>query len=637
MRNEVGRWCFDRISPVIGAGTDSRFEILTAVRTWLRCWACMLIYLSAETSALADDAPRFEVLGRDGRRWQGAIVGAVSQSLKVVSDSGQSAALNDIERLEMPAIPQALPDRGWRRLTLINGDRLTAKLHSDAPSDASATRTSQATQFTWTTRLGQSVTLPLSAVWRIEHPPGTRNLVYQDFESDAKGWSNSKGEPTIPQPGQSRSGKSSLRLSADQPRLGYNVSPGLTQGWLEFRFFVEEGDTSRGICEAALRMTGLAGADSIQVQLAGPEAWYGVTAGKKNLPQRQIVPRRTGWHTLSAELQGQLLRLTIDGFPLLDEPISPGRTPQLTGIDLTAHQASPVVWIDDFAVTAAAPESSVPILQMSQDELTLFDRDQLFGNIEGLTTEGVTLEARTDKAVIPWRDIRLMQMAARRTAPRSVKGWIAAIETQPFSSAKPTESADLLQGAVVGLTSEVCVVEHCLLGKLDIPWKSVRKIRPAYFGMSLSIEARPCHFGQEVKSALQMPVPAGVQFSRTFSLQEVPTGTAYLTLVATDLEPAGPGTREHPWLQALRDGELTSELWLNGRRMVVLNAEISGKGLPRQPQRLRIKLPQESLLAGKNVAEVRLMPSRSELGEYDNWEMTDLRLEVEMPVPAGRE
>lgn len=76
-------------------------------------------------------------------------------------------------------------------------------------------------------------------------------------------------------------------------------------------------------------------------------------------------------------------------------------------------------------------------------------------------------------------------------------------------------------------------------------------------------------------------------------------------------------------------GHLTSELWVNDRRVAILNQEVSSRGTADQPRRLRIRLPDNSLIVGKNRLAIHLQPSVGEPIEYDDWELHDLRLEVE--------
>ena len=236
----------------------------------------------------------------------------------------------------------------------------------------------------------------------------------------------------------------------------------------------------------------------------------------------------------------------------------------------------------------------------------------------------------------PWRDIDRLQLAARPAirpaVARPVAGWIIRLELQPWTTLPESHAADALHGALVAVHSDACVVDHALCGSLTIPWPHIRRLRPEYHGQLLTLEGRPQHLGNEVKSAFQAIVPQGIRMTRTFDLVQVPVGTAFVAICAADLEPAGKGTREHPWLKRLRAGELTSELWINERRTSVLNQAVTGRGTTRQPQRLRIKLPADALQPGGNHLEIRLQPSRSEPVEYDDWELHELLLEIETPA-----
>lgn len=592
-----------------------------------------LILIAGGPAVANADGPRFDALLRNGQRSAGVVTGDLANGFQFQSPATGAVSLDKIESLDLPLLPRSLPDRGWKRLTLINGDVLHAKPNPALAACAKSPPRPMSVE--WFANFKSTACLPFASLAQISHPTGTRCVVYQDFETDSAGWRNRTGGNIRLDRKQARSGMLSLHCSVDEPVLKYELAESMESGWLEFSFFLGADWRAQGPCRAAIQIAAGQTQHELQVTLAGESGWYEVEVPGVGNWQRQRIPRRSGWHTLIVAVQPGLMRLTVDDYPLAEGQILSLERPQLTALKVTATEALSDVWIDDFAVTQAIAELRPDVHDRAQDQVDLATGDQLFGKIIELRSQSLVLLANSQHTELQWPDLSGLHFADTPVESRLVTGRIVHIQLQPWSNTSRESVSDSLSGAMMAIGSQFCTLDHPQCGRCDIPWRHIRCLRPAFYGQQCTLIGRPVHLGDEVKSAMQSKIPDGTSLIRDINLDNIPDGAAYISLVAADLEPAGKGTLDHPWLKRLRAGELSSELWLNDRRISILNTEVTGRGIARQPHRLRIPVSIKALQPGQNRLEIRLKPSRGEPVEYDDWELTDWRFELETKLPLS--
>lgn len=582
------------------------------------------VWLLAGQSAFAAEI-FFNAFTRDDQRITGMLTGETPENLQFVSPGNTIRPLDQIRFLDLPIVPRSLPDRGWKRIRLRNGD----VLHANVASRPASSDGQPATSLKWFAGLGTNSDLPLHGVAALSHAVRTHCIVYADFETETTGWKNPAGAAIAPNREQARSGESSLKCSTSNPAIHYDLAQPMLKGSVEFSFFLNPEAEPQGDCAAVFKWVRGQQPIEIEVGLLGPELLYEMRLPADGDWQRQNIPRRPGWHKIGVSWQPDEMQVSLDGFPLATGRIKGDSATALAGVALTSSLKSGAVWIDDFALVASAPDSHVPLMQNDSDQLDLVSGDQLFGKLRGLDARLVRFTAGSVDSQVSWSEIQELQLTSRPHAPQPVAGYIVQIDMQPWTHAPTLKDADFLRGALLSVRKESCNVDHPICGRLTIPWKEIRRLQPAYRGQEWVLDGRVRHVGNEVKSAFATPVPEGTQLKWSFDLSTVPSGTSYVALTTSDLEPGAPGTLPHKWLKQLRAGHLTSELWLNDRRIAVLNHEVTGRGTADQPQRLRIRLPDHSLIAGKNQMSIRLQPSTGDTIEYDDWELRELRLEVE--------
>lgn len=591
----------------------------------MRCVFLGLMLIAMWPTPGCGAGPQFDVRLRDGRQTTGTLTDELANGFQIQSPATGATSLNNVLYLELPQVPHPLPDRSWKRLTLINGDVLHATPVSpfeNLTPDPSLTR------LRWEAGFETPVQLPVWAISQISHPTGTHCVVYHDFETDAAGWVN-QSRGNIPRnQEQARSGTHSLKCTATVPELHYALPDPLDKGWLEFSFFLPAELSGDSRCVADIQITDKQQQYDLQMNLAAASKWYELNLPELGIWQQHIVARRPGWHTFAMAIEPGLIRLKVDNFPLAEGRLPSDASPRLSAVNVISKQPSANVWIDDFAITRRMETPCIDVLDRQQDQVNLVSGDQLFGKLINLGRGTVSLQMNSQPTEVTWADIAHLRFAASpTTSSPAVAGQIVQLELQPWTDTSREPILDSLTGSLVAISPHGCTLEHPLGGQLQIPWAKVRRLRPFFFGLLWSLEGRPFHLGDQVKSALQPKIPDTTLMTRVIDINTLPVGIAHVALTAVDLEPAGQGTLDHPWLKRVQAGELTSELWVNGRRIRDLNSAVTGRGTARQPQQIRIELAPGTLQRGQNRLEIRLKPSRNEPVVYDNWELQDWRLE----------
>ncbi|MBC8114774.1 MAG: hypothetical protein H7062_10380, partial [Candidatus Saccharimonas sp.] len=135
--------------------------------------------------------------------------------------------------------------------------------------------------------------------------------------------------------------------------------------------------------------------------------------------------------------------------------------------------------------------------------------------------------------------------------------------------------------------------------------------------------------GDSIRADFRRPLPDGTEWRSEFVLAAKPYGDVWFSLNVADLEPSGletpPGS---PYLQELRAGRLLTEVIVNDQPAGDLNRRLRFRASSDQPERLRVPLPPDSLRAGANSVRLRQRPLTENGSDYDDCELSNLRLEL---------
>ena len=282
--------------------------------------------------------------------------------------------------------------------------------------------------------------------------------------------------------------------------------------------------------------------------------------------------------------------------------------------------------VQRYEATDAAPA----VIALRRDEsVWLRDGNRLFGAVSA-DARGVRVSGVYEVA-LPWSDVCGITIGGAPPLGTPVRGVIAQIGLQPLADHFPHDG-DLLMPAVVSSDAEHLEIAHPLLGMLRLPAAHVRRIEPRYAGTRTVLSAGKHHLGDEFRTEFWSPEPYGTALDGEFTLDTLPDGSAFFAVEAAELEPCGPGTpRGSPFLRTLREGQLTTAVFMNGIPIGTLNEAIRFRDRAGQPRRIRLSIEPGVLNPGPNTWRLEQRPSRGNRRLFDDCEVGPIALEIEQP------
>lgn len=299
-------------------------------------------------------------------------------------------------------------------------------------------------------------------------------------------------------------------------------------------------------------------------------------------------------------------------------------------------------WISDLLISTLHDERPVLSGRWSEEDdvVSTHAGDEYFGRIELLDESGVRLSSLAGQGT--WQWIRLAGVAFRPaerpvSSPLSASsGIVARLDWQPFVD-RPQLPADRLTVTILAVDRETLLVTHPWLGEFLVPWRALQRVNPLFVGRTQVIDARRVHLGDSIRADFRRPRPDGTSWRGEFEMKldahdRDEDSHVWLSLDAADLEPSHPDTPPgSPFLKELRAGRLVTEVVLNGQPVGDLNRLIRFKASAEKPDPLRCPLPRKSLRLGTNTLELRLQPLSENSSSFDDWEFSNVRLEVRGP------
>lgn len=563
---------------------------------------------------------------------------------QILSPLGRSPSLLT-SRLNLPRRPRVSRSSvPLRQFTLLGGDRFLAEILRWEDNEIELRL-----------RSGQTVRVPRAVVAGVSVPNGETELLYESFEPAAAGAVTSLVErPSIDakwlDADCSAGGLASLNMARVPEPVVYNVTGLPEASRVQFWFRIDEPagaksevQTKDSADELKAHATGLRVDFDFQtddaesrwsLSTASDSASMSVRGRADDSATKQAVTLSHGWHCLTAAFLGDHAVCVVDDALLVSAVRSAGRLRSIR------FAATGPVWIDDLQISRVqiATEGS-PVRPSTQDDcIALHNGDRLFGRVAQGTSAGVALTGPAGDRLVAWHTVHhvALRQPDRAAAGRSPSvGLWAAIEFQP-SLDRPQQPSDRIMATIIDVDRNVVVVAHPWLGNFAIAWNQVARVEPQFIGQCLTVDARTLHLGNAIRDDFQRPIPDGTEWSGQFDVPPMsltPNAEAWLSLDAVDLEPSGPLTPPaSPFLKELRLGRLLTELTINDQRAGDLNRWIRFRATPDHPERLRCRLPADSLRTGRNVFRLRQIPLKESGTSVDNCELSNLRIEIVEPV-----
>jgi len=492
-------------------------------------------------------------------------------------------------------------------------------------------------------RGGQTTGVSREAIAAVGVSRGEVELLYESFELDvAAGIATPEVvvKPTIDakwlDPARAAGGDRSLNLAGISKPLVY-AFPALPEASrVQFWFRIEEDADGLKTRPTELRVdfNFQGGNDSSRWRLNATANGASISfPGGSNEPvTSQAVTLKKGWHCLTAAFLDDHAICVVDDALLMLVGRSPGRLHSIR-LNGTAN-----VWIDELQVSQFTPRSDESAVRPStQDDcVALLDGDQWFGRVKQVSSTKVTLVGPAGARLAAWPqlDSLALRQSDRATFKREPQsGLWAAIELQANVD-RPRQGSDRIVAAIAQINRDFIIVAHPWLGEIAIGWSDVARIEPLFYGTAITVDARRLHLGDAIREDFQRPTPDGTEWSGEFEIASSLPADAevWLSLDATDLEPAGPGTPPaSPFLKELRSGRLRTDLTINDHAAGDLNRWIRSRAAPAHPDRLRCRLPANLLRVGRNSFRISQVPLKETGMGYDNCELSNIRIEIVEP------
>ena len=310
-------------------------------------------------------------------------------------------------------------------------------------------------------------------------------------------------------------------------------------------------------------------------------------------------------------------------------------------------QAEGAFWFDDLQLSGLSRqmESANVFALERQSQAVLANGDVIYGRVEDINSHTVGMQGAFGKTALPWNRLRRVGLGSAAANPsasapdRTLTGWHAAVQFRRYAD-HPYQPPDQISAVVISADAETLTLDHAWLGKFKIPIEQLDELRPRFFGISLVLTFDVLHLGNQVEPTFRAKQPLGHQYEGEFQFPSQehppepfplpPRGSAFLRLDVAELEPAGPGTPPGSrFLSELRNGQLGTQVSLNGRLLGRLNDHISQRSLLKPTQSIRLPLPEGVLKAGQNIWRLEQAPLRNKPREFDDCEIGPVILEIE--------
>ena len=337
----------------------------------------------------------------------------------------------------------------------------------------------------------------------------------------------------------------------------------------------------------------------------------------------------------SSSSPGQLIAIEAEG-PFLPADFQPGTS----GRFLTLRE--PLVRSVDGTIVDG-DSSNRPLHQaawrtMDDDRVILNSGDELYGFVDE-AAEAVGVRRSLDEAVrrrIDRAKVRAVCFARpERVRASSVHGLFSQVDLVPdaSSSLSRMEEPFWIRTAIDSTDAVGLRTRHPLLGTVIIRWSMIRRIRALFQGSYTLIDPGPRHLGNGFRESFSRVEPDGTELSLDFELEKLqPKESVFLSCDVAGLIPSGPGTLQvTPFLDEVRAGFLTTQVFLNGERVGTLNELISVRSPASAPERVRFQLPARLLKAGGNTIRLQQTSAKDDADSFDDCEIRALAIEVERP------
>jgi hypothetical protein len=338
----------------------------------------------------------------------------------------------------------------------------------------------------------------------------------------------------------------------------------------------------------------------------------------------QRLARTPGWHRFTLRFGADQTEASVDGKELAHGKGPDGPLVALKLASSGGPNAPPKGlsgFFDDLQLVRFAEPPASLELDVAQDEARLIIGDQLYGLITQADTERLSITVDGEPLTLPWSDVAGAYFRRTQATGEPVEGLLARVEWRN-ASGEDADPLDFAEGAIVSVSNTAIAIRTPFAGTLSIPRELVRRMQIQGQGRRMIIDPAAHHLGDEfstVAPVLDPPEPEGSELDRAIELKKVPQDPAFLVLDVTEVV----GLDNDPrWSQHARNGELRTNIVVNGQRIDFLNRYVTRS---HGTERVAIPIPPNALRVGKNTFRLELTPMSAK--EYDDWGLLQMALE----------
>jgi hypothetical protein len=441
----------------------------------------------------------------------------------------------------------------------------------------------------------ESVSIQRGGVVAVLQRPGQARVLAESFEAiDPSRWHVEGSVDVIEEPRILPS--KAAKLKAGGSSLAMHFPEPIDAGRIELAFLHERIEATGNSAVIEFVFEGPNGPETIQAQLGwGGEYPGAISRGGPSLVIQPLV-LEAGWHRLAFRFRNDRALLSIDGDelarggppsgPLVELRIRTETSGKATGPDGLA------LLVADLNVVRLFEPSSGSEIDPAQDELRLVEGDQIWGQLTLANDDGPTLLVDERHVPFSWSEVAGIYFARVPAVAKVVEGPIARVEWSPEPG---SDELDSLEGAIVDLTEDWLVFDAPYLGHVRIPLGRIRRLKPMGAGLLAALDVFSHHLGDQPTPELDPVLPESDRLEMNFSLDVPPDVPASLRVDVLDVEGDYDGGRA---VEAIRKGELVTEVSLNGQSLGTLNAHV--KTSNKVPEQIEMRIPAGILKAQGN-------------------------------------
>ncbi|SIO61140.1 hypothetical protein SAMN05444166_6654 [Singulisphaera sp. GP187] len=435
-------------------------------------------------------------------------------------------------------------------------------------------------------------------------------------------------------------GEHSLRIPAGGTSVTRRLDEPVAAGRLELAFYDSGAIEPDQHCFVDLLFRSPADPVTVRVILGWSEESLSVESPGGPALAVQRLARKAGWHRLSLRFGPEQTEIAVDG-----NDLAHGKGPggSLVEVRLATSNAGrgPApnglkAYFDDLRLVRFSEGGMGLEVDPTQDEIRLSGGDQVFGTIVQADAGAIKLRVDPNEIQMPWSEVAGLQF--RRVAGQSepIDGTWLRIDWRAAPGDDPLD-LDRIDGALVSHTATGLTLEVPFVGRFTVARNRLRRLEVLGRGRRIVVDATAHHLGNEIVASplpLDPPQPEGRTLERAIELADVPPGAAFLSLDVVQVAGESAGL---PFFSFVKDGEIRTNVSINGRPFDYLNRHITSKN--ETAERIQLPIPAGLLHPGRNLLRIDQIGTKLDPNNLDD--LGVLEIAVEFPhdraVPAATE